>query len=132
MDSDREVCGMIAELSRRIDGHVRSHLTGIDLTASQAVAVRELRTPLTMHQLADRMSCEASNVTFVVDRLEANGLAERTADLGDRRVKRVCLTDAGKTLRLRLMRQLAKDSPLAGLTAAERHRLSQLLAKAVQ
>lgn len=132
MESDREVCGMIVELSRRIDGHLRSHLNGIELTASQAVALRELRTPLTMHQLADRMSCEASNTTFVVDRLESIGLAQRTADPGDRRVKRVSLTSDGRNVRLRLMRQLAKDSPLAGLTDRERQRLHGLLAKAVQ
>lgn len=132
MESDREVCGMIVELSRRIDGHLRSHLNGTDLTASQASALRELRAPLTMHQLAERMSCEASNATFVVDRLEDAGLVQRSADSDDRRVKRVSLTDTGRTLRLRLMRQLAKDSPLAGLTDQERHRLGRLLVKAVQ
>lgn len=132
MESDREVCGMIVELSRRIDGHLRSHLNGSDLTASQASALRELRAPLTMHELAERMSCEASNVTFVVDRLEASGLVQRAADPDDRRVKRVSLTDAGRTVRLRLLRQLAKDSPLSGLTERERHRLHGLLTKAVR
>jgi DNA-binding MarR family transcriptional regulator len=132
MDSDHEVCGMVIELSHRIDGHLRSHLNGFELTPSQAVAVRELGKPLTMHQLADRMSCEASNVTFVVDRLESSGLAQRQAGDGDRRVKRVSLTDAGKALRLRLMRQLAKDSPLARLTTQERRQLGRLLTKAVR
>lgn len=132
MESDREVCGMIVELSRRVDGHLRSHLNGTELTASQATALRELQSPLTMHQLADRMSCEASNVTFIVDRLEAGGLVQRNADPDDRRIKRVSLTDDGKSRRLRLMRQLAKDSPLAGLTNQERVRLSRLLAKAIQ
>jgi DNA-binding MarR family transcriptional regulator len=131
-DTDRELCLMVIELAKRIDDHLRSHLGGLDLTASQAVAVRELQTPLTMRELATRMSCEASNVTFIVDRLEAAALVERIPDEGDRRVKRVRLTAKGKAVRTRLMRQLTKDSPLDPLSADDRQRLQGLLVKAVR
>jgi DNA-binding MarR family transcriptional regulator len=123
---------MVTELAKRIDDHLRSHLGGLDLTVSQAIALRELRTPLTMRELATRMSCEASNVTFVVDRLEASALVERIPHPDDRRVKRVRLTAQGKATRTRLMRQLTKDSPLDPLSADERHRLQGLLVKAVR
>lgn len=132
METDRDVCLMVAELAKRIDDHVRSHLQGMNLTASQAVALRELKTPLTMRELAHQMSCEASNVTFVVDKLEAGGLVERLPHPDDRRAKRVCLTAAGRSARSRLMRQLTKDSPLDPLSAEERHRLQSLLVKAVR
>lgn len=132
MESDHEVCLMVAELAKRIDDHVRSHLNGMDLTTSQAVALRELRTPLTMRELGRRMACEPSNVTFVVDKLESSHLVERLPDPGDRRVKRVRLTPDGKAVRARLMRQLTKDSPLDPLSAAERQRLQGLLIKAVR
>lgn len=132
MENDREVCLMITELAKRIDDHLRSHLHGLDLTASQAAALRELKAPLTMGELASRMACEASNVTFVVDRLEDGGLVERTPHPDDRRAKRVSLTPAGRALRSRLMRQLTKDSPLDGLSAQERKRLEGLLVKVVR
>jgi len=132
METDREVCLMITELAKRIDDHVRSHLHGMNLTPTQAVALRELKTPLTMRELATRMACEASNVTFVVDKLEDHGLVERTPHPDDRRAKRVALTAEGKALRSRLMRQLTKDSPLDPLDADERQRLQDLLVKAVR
>lgn len=131
-ETDRELCLMVTELAKRIDDHLRSHLGGLDLTASQASAIRELQTPLTMRELATRMSCEASNVTFIVDRLEAAGLVERVPDVADRRVKRVRPTAKGKALRARLMRQLTKDSPLDPLSEEERQRLQGLLTKAVR
>jgi MarR family transcriptional regulator, organic hydroperoxide resistance regulator len=130
--SDREVCLMIIEFAKRIDDHLRSHLNGFNLTASQAVALRELGSPLTMRELAGRMSCEASNVTFIVDRLEQNGLVERIPHPDDRRAKRVRLTPDGKSLRTKLMRQLTKDSPLDPLSVEDRQQLQGLLAKAVR
>lgn len=130
--NDRDVCLLVTELAKQIDDHMRSHVHGLGLTPSQAMALRELGSPLTMRELAARMSCEASNVTFVVDRLEAAGLVERIAHPDDRRAKRVRLTVAGKSLRARLLRQLIKDSPLHGLDAQDRLQLEGLLAKAVR
>ncbi|HEY9291425.1 MAG TPA: MarR family transcriptional regulator [Microlunatus sp.] len=132
MKTDREVCLMVTELAKQIDDHLRSHLNGLNLTATQAIAIRELSSPLTMRELAHQMTCEASNVTFVVDRLEAGGLVERTPHPDDRRSKRVALTAQGRVVRARLMRQLTKDSPLDPLSAEERERLQTLLAKAVR
>lgn len=131
-ENDRVVCLLVTELAKQIDDHLRSRLHGLGLTPSQAMALRELGSPLTMRELAGRMSCEASNVTFVVDRLEAAGLVERTAHPDDRRVKRVRLTGDGRNLRSRLMRQLTKDSPLGGLDVQDRLQLQGLLAKAVR
>lgn len=131
-ENDRVVCLLVTELAKQIDDHLRSRLHGLGLTPSQAMALRELGSPLTMRELAGRMSCEASNVTFVVDRLEAAGLVERTAHPDDRRVKRVRLTGDGRNLRTRLMRQLTKDSPLGGLDVQDRLQLQGLLAKAVR
>lgn len=130
--TDHEVCLLVTELGKQIDDHLRSHLHGFGLTPSQAMALRELGSPLTMRELAGRMACEASNVTFVVDRLEASGLVERTAHPDDRRAKRIRLTAEGRSLRARLMRQLTKDSPLDGLDAHDRLQLKRLLAKAVR
>ena len=51
-----------------------------------------------MRSLADEWRCDASTVTWMVDRLEARGLAERRPHPSDRRSRLVALTPAGATL----------------------------------
>src|SRR5688500_13415512 len=48
--------------------------------------------PQTLSSLAERLSCVRSNVTQLVDRLEADGLVRRVADPSDRRSIRAVLT----------------------------------------
>ncbi len=43
--------------------------------------------PMPMSRLADALSCDASNVTGLIDRLESRGLVQRRQATGDRRVK---------------------------------------------
>src|SRR6476469_10313097 len=71
-------------------------------------ALRILDEPRTMSEIASFLRCDNSNVTGIVDGLEARGLAERTASPGDRRVKLIALTAAGRRLRARLMREARK------------------------
>ena len=52
--------------------------------------------PLTLSQLAERHCCGRSNVTSLIDRLESDGLVERTLDPSDRRNVRAALTPAGR------------------------------------
>src|SRR5215468_1606415 len=63
--------------------------------------------PLPMGRLAKTLSCDASNVTGLVDRLEARGLVERRPSAGDRRVKVLQLTPAGSRLRAQLLERMA-------------------------
>jgi DNA-binding MarR family transcriptional regulator len=42
------------------------------------------------------MACVKSNITQLVDRLEADGLVARVADSADRRCVRAAITDAGR------------------------------------
>jgi DNA-binding MarR family transcriptional regulator len=48
-----------------------------------------------MRSLAEIWGTDASNATWVIDRLESHGYAERRAQPGDRRVKLVVLTAHG-------------------------------------
>ncbi|MEU4546027.1 MarR family transcriptional regulator [Nonomuraea dietziae] len=59
-----------------------------------------------MRDLAERMSCEPSNATFIVDKLEKRGLVERHAHPQDRRAKHLVLTAEGVELRGRLLELL--------------------------
>lgn len=129
--AERELCGLVNGLAQQIADHVRVRAAALGLTAPQATALREMTGPMTMRELADRMSCEPSNATFVVDRLEKQGLVERRAHPTDRRARHLVLTAEGTALRARLLELLAEDSPLAGLTGEQQTQLQQLLQQAV-
>jgi DNA-binding MarR family transcriptional regulator len=81
-----------------------------------------------MGRLAETLACDASNVTGLVDRLEARGLVRRRPSAGDRRVKVLDLTPAGARLRARLLaRMTAHPLPLSRLSPTEQRTLVRLL-----
>ena len=82
-----------------------------------------------MRDLAGRLRCDPSNVTFLADRLEERGLVERRPDPSDRRVKLLALTPAGLAVRTRIVQAAATSSPVARLSPADQQRLCRLLGK---
>jgi DNA-binding MarR family transcriptional regulator len=85
-----------------------------------------------MSQLAEALSCDASNVTGLVDRLEGMGLVERRPSARDRRVKELSLTTTGSRLRAQLLRRMTGGSvPLSKLSAEEQRALVRLLERLV-
>ncbi len=67
------------------------------LTGAQARLLSLLSLePLPMRRLARKLTCEPSNVTGIVDRLESRGLVERRPDPADRRVKLAAATEEGR------------------------------------
>jgi MarR family transcriptional regulator, organic hydroperoxide resistance regulator len=71
-----------------------------------------------MRRLVERLGCDASNVTGLVDRLEARGLVERTSCTHDRRIRMVRLTRRGADVRGRILARMAEPpEPIAGLPA---------------
>ncbi|MFF4346482.1 MarR family winged helix-turn-helix transcriptional regulator [Streptomyces sp. NPDC001530] len=99
------------------------------LTGTQARLLSLLALePLPMRRLAQQLKCEPSNVTGIVDRLEARGLAERRPDPADRRVKLAAATPEGRAVArgLRDSLNFARE-PLAGLAEEERLALRDLL-----
>ena len=84
--------------------------------------------PLAMKQLAATLACDASNVTGLIDRLEARGLIRRRPSPADRRVKVLELTPAGCRRRAQLLRRTERGVlPLARLSPADRRALVRLL-----
>jgi DNA-binding MarR family transcriptional regulator len=84
--------------------------------------------PLPMSRLADTLSCDASNVTGLVDRLESRGLVQRQPSLQDRRVKVLQLTPTGARLRAQLLRQMTGETlPLSRLSASQQRTLRKIL-----
>ena len=84
--------------------------------------------PIPMRRLAQTLSCDASNVTGLVDRLEARGLIERRPSEQDRRVKELQLTPAGSRLRSALLRRMtAQSHPLSRLSSRQQRELVKML-----
>jgi DNA-binding MarR family transcriptional regulator len=74
----------------------------------------------TMRDLAEAWSCDASNATFIVDRLEERALAERRTVPADRRLKLVVLTSQGAEVRGRVLERFFEPPPeLLGLNRAD-------------
>src|SRR3954449_11906652 len=82
-----------------------AQLAELGLSFSQAHALRLLAPdePMPMSALAERLFCDASNVTGIADRLEARGLVRRQSSEGDRRVKALTITPTGSKLREQVM-----------------------------
>jgi DNA-binding MarR family transcriptional regulator len=111
-------------------GHLPSCVAQMGLSPVQCHVLHliEPDEPLPMSRLARALSCDASNVTGLVDRLETQGLVERRPSSEDRRVKVLALTPSGSRLRGELLRHVAGEPhPLARLSTQERKALVRIL-----
>jgi DNA-binding MarR family transcriptional regulator len=75
---------------------------GLNPGAMHALLQLDPDEPQSMSSLAGAWKCDASNVTWLVDRLEEHGLAERRAQPGDRRIRTVALTPKGADIRIQV------------------------------
>ncbi|WP_406281299.1 MarR family transcriptional regulator [Nocardia sp. NBC_00881] len=126
---DRDVCKLVHRFTHRLDVHVRRVAEQLELTPSQVIALRELSEPITARELAGRMSCEPSNATFVLDRLEQQDLIRREPHPSDRRAKQIVLTSAGQRRREDALELLGANSPLTSLTETQQQALRDLLSR---
>jgi DNA-binding MarR family transcriptional regulator len=76
---------------------------GLTPNDSRALGSLDTTEGRTMRSLAEEWRCDASNATWIVDRLERAGLAERRNMPNDRRVKLVVLTAKGAKTRSEVM-----------------------------
>ena len=127
-----EVWALLRTLFQRQRRRFLSAASELDLHPAQAGALLQLATSLPMHQLAALLGCDNSNVTGLVDRLEARGLVGREPGVEDRRVKHVVLTEAGRQMRAELLARVG--APADGLTLlapGEQRQLRDLLRRVV-
>ncbi|CAL9317790.1 MarR family transcriptional regulator [Streptomyces olindensis] len=124
-----EVVELIGEVVARFHEDYESAAAEHALTGAQARLLSLLcLEPLPMRRLAQRLKCEPSNVTGIVDRLEARGLVERRPDPADRRVKVAAATEEGRRVARSLRESLRfAREPLAGLSEGERVALRDAL-----
>ncbi|WP_406198311.1 MarR family transcriptional regulator [Kitasatospora sp. NBC_01560] len=125
----REVVDLMASLVALFHREYEEAAAARSLTGAQAKVLALLRRgPMPMRHIAQTLSCEPSNITGIVDRLESRGFVTREADRQDRRVKLVAATETGAAASEELRESLnfARE-PLAALGPQERTLLRDLL-----
>src|SRR5499427_4273840 len=98
-ESTRTPLFAVLHAASALESRVEERLADVGLSLPKLAALRRLSEAggsLPLGQLADRLACVKSNVTQLVDRLEADGLVSRAADTTDRRSRLAVLTDAGR------------------------------------
>ncbi len=104
------------------------------LTPPQLFALRQLdpEQPVPMRALAQALHCDSSNVTGLVDGLEAQGLVERREAEHDRRVRMLVVTQRGAEVRDRLFEAMQEvPEPIAALSASDQRALRDILRRAM-
>jgi len=122
----------------RLFWQVRPRMLGVaselGLTPPQMFALRALdpANPVPMRELAVELHCDSSNVTGLVDGLEAQGLVERRPAEHDRRVRMLVVTERGAQVRARINEVLEIVPPaLASLPAQDQRALRDILRRAL-
>ena len=85
--------------------------------------------PLSLSECATKMTCVRSNITQLVDRLEADGLVRRVEDPEDRRAVRAAVTALGKERYAAGVRQVEKVQAefAETLSGIDQHALERVL-----
>jgi MarR family 2-MHQ and catechol resistance regulon transcriptional repressor len=95
-----------ATYSKAVAATVQHH--GLTLPQFGALEALYHLGPLTLGDLADKLLVTGGNVTYVMDRLEGQGLVARFRSADDRRVVLACLTEAGRDLVARVFPEHAE------------------------
>jgi DNA-binding MarR family transcriptional regulator len=86
-----------------------------------------------MSEVAEAAHCGPSNLTGIIDKLEARGLVERRGATDDRRIRRVSLTREGAALRRRLIARLNEPAEwMLALSAEDQRHLRDIFKRALE
>jgi DNA-binding MarR family transcriptional regulator len=124
----------ILNAASALESRVDARLATAGLSLPKLAALRALVAAddaLPLGQLACRLACVKSNVTQLVERLEADGLAVRALDPTDRRSRLAAITDAGRRAYedgVRILRAAEHDL-FDALTPDELEELARLIRK---
>lgn len=118
---------LLLDAARAVETRAEGALAEAGLSLAKLGALRHLvlaAEPLTLSHLAERHCCGKSNVTQLVDRLEADGFVARVADPDDRRTIRATVTASGRAAYERANALLAEheralDARLGAVSRAE-------------
>ena len=127
---DRSIVNGLTDLVKRAGAISQSIADRFGIAPSDLLALFKLDEVMTMKELAQHMSCDASFVTTIADTLERRGLVRREPSLRDRRVKNLVLTPEGIAAKEQMMQELARRMPWCyALDEKERHVFLALIEK---
>jgi MarR family transcriptional regulator for hemolysin len=95
-----EVIRSVFELARALETELEQALGEVRLSGAKFMALTHLvdaGEPMGLSELAQQCSCVRSNITQLVDRLEAEKLVRRLDDPADRRSRRAAITPLGRS-----------------------------------
>ena len=120
MKQPHDLLASVIHAAGVIQDRLEAALEPTGLSVAKLGALRHLaeaNEPLPLGQLAERIACVKSNVTQLVDRLEADHLVRRVPDPSDRRSIRAEITNEGR---------LRYEAGMAAYDAAESELVSEL------
>lgn len=122
----------VLDAAHGMESRLESALEGIGLSLAKLGVLSKLADagePLSLGCLAGLCACVRSNMTQLIDRLEADKLVERVNDPNDRRSVRAVLTDAGRERQAEGARILdeTEGKLFAGFSEADRTALTRLM-----
>jgi MarR family transcriptional regulator for hemolysin len=97
-ETDRNLVFSIINTGRAVEQSLEEALTRVGLSLAKFGALTHLveaGEPLSLSECAKKMTCVRSNITQLMDRLEADGLVRRVEDPQDRRAVRASVTRLG-------------------------------------
>ena len=89
----------LLKAAHALEDRLENSLAEVGLSSAKFGALNQLvqaKEPLSLSDLAGRVACVRSNITQLVDRLEADGLVRRISDPDDRRSVRAEVTPLGR------------------------------------
>jgi len=117
------VLGRLLTTSRAIEARLEAELAELGLSLAKAKVLRILSQedgPQALSRLAERGQCVKSNITQLIDRLEADGLVRRTEDPSDGRIRLAGLTAQGQRVCRRAMEVIRNHEQLVAEALSDR------------
>ena len=121
-EADLHLLTRLLATAHQLEARLEAELADVGLSLAKFGVLKTLaesNQPMPLSQLAERNRCVRSNITQLVDRLEAEGLVQRVDDASDRRVVRASLTPQG--------RQSFEEG--TGIITAHEHEVSDALSE---
>lgn len=90
---------LLVQVGHAVERRLEESLEKVELSGAKFGALAQLvdaDETLALSDLAARLTCVRSNITQLVDRLEADGLVKREEDPTDRRAVMAAVTDLGR------------------------------------
>ena len=134
MSDAHQLLSSVLHVAAEVQSRLEASLAPTGLSLAKLGALRHLaesNEPMPLGHLAERIACVKSNVTQLVDRLEADGLVQRLPDPADRRSVRARITELGMERYNAGIAALntAEKSLVEELPASDQATLNQLLTR---